>query len=251
MGIPVIGCACAVCTSTDQRNRRTRTSALLQSAGRTILIDAGPDFREQVLAASVNTIDAVLLTHSHFDHVAGLDDLRPLTFKGPPMPIYGNPHTIDDVRTRFAYAFNESSQGSTRPSMELHPIEGAFRIDALTVHPLTVIHGTWTITGYRIGGLGYITDASAIPAASRAMLRGLDVLVLNALRFDPHPTHFSIEQAVDVIADLRPQRAYLVHMNHAVDHVAGQQILPPNVFLAYDGLELTIDDQDDHDANRY
>ncbi|NJN15509.1 MAG: MBL fold metallo-hydrolase [Oscillochloris sp.] len=243
MGVPVIGCACAVCTSNDQRNRRTRTSALIRTAEQTILIDAGPDFRAQALAGSIQTIDAVLLTHSHFDHVAGLDDLRPLTFSGPPMPIYGSPTTLSDIRTRFAYAFDNSSEGSTRPSMGLCSVDAPFQLGSLLVRPLAVLHGTWTITAYRIGNLGYVTDASAIPAESRTWLQGLDVLVLNALRFDPHPTHFSLTQALEVIAELNPRRAYLVHMNHAVEHESCQQSLPPNVFLAYDGLELTISDQ--------
>lgn len=241
MGIPVIGCRCAVCTSEDPRNRRTRTSALIQVAGQQILIDAGPDFRAQALAVGLSHLDAVLLTHSHFDHVAGLDDLRPLTFHGTPMPIYGSPRTLNDVRERFAYAFAETSLGSTRPSIDLVPIEAPFQIGSVQICPLEVLHGTWTITGYRIGGLGYVTDASAIPPASWELLQGLDVLVLNALRYEPHPTHFSVEQALAVIADLRPRRAYLVHMTHGIDHVQTNVRLPPEVELAYDGLEIVIE----------
>lgn len=238
MGVPVIGCSCNVCTSSDRRNQRTRTSALLSTDTRRILIDAGPDFRTQAIAANIRRLDAVLLTHSHFDHVAGLDDLRPLIKPDQPMPLYGNPHTLADVRERFAYAFNETSAGSTRPSIDLRIINGPFRIGEVDVLPLEVLHGTWTITGYRFGALGYVTDASYLPSQSLACLQSLEVLVLNALRFEPHPTHFSLNQALEVIAELRPRRAFLVHMTHSMDHAMVNATLPSNVELAYDGLEV-------------
>lgn len=240
MGVPVIGCTCRVCTSSDPRNRRTRTSALLRTADATILIDAGPDFRLQALAAGLRRLDAVLLTHSHFDHIAGLDDLRPLCPPGSHIPVYGNRWTLDDVRERFAYAFCNSSVGSTRPSLDLRLVDGPFRIGSTEILPLDILHGTWTITGYRVGGLGYVTDASAIPAPSWELLRDLDVLVLNALRYDPHPTHFTLTQALAVIAELAPRRAYLVHMTHQIDHADGER-LPPGVAFAYDGLEVTVE----------
>lgn len=241
MGVPVIGCACAVCTSTDPRNTRMRTAALLRTGSETILIDAGPDFRVQALAARLRAVDAVLLTHSHFDHIAGLDDLRPLCHRAGCVPVYGSRLTLADVRTRFAYAFEESSAGSTRPSLDLRPVSGPFAIGATQVRPFDVLHGTWTITGYRIGGLGYITDASELPADSWDELHGLDVLVLNALRREPHPTHYTIAEAIEVIAALRPRRAYLVHMTHTVDHVADSALLPPGVEFAYDGLEVEVE----------
>jgi phosphoribosyl 1,2-cyclic phosphate phosphodiesterase len=240
MGIPVVGCRCAVCTSPDARNRRTRTSALLSVGDLCIQIDAGPDFRSQALAAGICHLDAVLLTHSHFDHIAGLDDLRPIVRQGSAMPIYGSPQTLSEVRSRFAYAFEETSVGSTRPSIELCAVQSTFSIDTLQISPLEVMHGTWSITGYRIGNLGYITDASFIPPASQAMLHNLDVLVLNALRHEPHPTHFSIAQALAVIAELRPRQAFLVHMTHTIDHATVDAQLPAGVNLAYDGLEIDI-----------
>jgi phosphoribosyl 1,2-cyclic phosphate phosphodiesterase len=236
MGVPVIGCDCEVCTSGDPRNRRTRTSALVRTGGQTILIDAGPDFRAQALAAGLRRLDAVLLTHSHFDHVAGIDDLRPICGHG--VPIFGSPRTLADVRERFAYAFVESSVGSTRPSIELRPVDGPFAVGPTQIVPLDIMHGTWPITAYRIGGLGYVTDASFIPAESSELLRGLDVLVLNCLRYEPHPTHFSLSEAVAVIAELRPRRAFLVHMTHAFDHASAGADLPPGVEFAYDGLEI-------------
>jgi phosphoribosyl 1,2-cyclic phosphate phosphodiesterase len=240
MGVPVIGCHCAVCTSPDLRNRRTRTSALLSLGDLRVQIDAGPDFRMQSLAAGTDHLDGVLLTHSHFDHIAGLDDLRPIVRRGATMPIYGSPQTLAEVRSRFAYAFEETSLGSTRPSIELCAVQAPFTIGALQICPLEVIHGTWSITGYRIGNLGYVTDASFIPPASVELLRELDVLVLNALRYEPHPTHFSVDQALAIIAELQPQRAFLVHMTHTIDHAAVDARLPPGVNLAYDGLEIDV-----------
>ncbi len=239
-GVPVVACSCPVCTSLDPRNRRMRTSALLRTADQTILIDAGPDFRHQALAARIHALDAVLLTHSHFDHVAGLDDLRPLTAQRQALPVFGDSRTLNDIRKRFDYAFAASSDGSSRPALQLHEIQGPFQIGSCDIIPITVIHGTWTITGYRIGDMGYITDASSIPASSLHYLRDLDVLVLNALRFEPHPTHLTIAEATAIIADLRPRRAFLVHMTHAVDHASVDASLPNGISLAYDGLELDI-----------
>ncbi|MBC8164171.1 MAG: MBL fold metallo-hydrolase [Roseiflexaceae bacterium] len=245
MGVPVIGCRCAVCTSPHPHNRRLRTSALLKVAGKQLLIDAGPDLRQQLLAAQVDRLDAVLLTHAHADHVAGLDDLRPLNMaQRSVMPLYGSAQTLADVRARFDYAFSDSSAGSTRPQLELNAVQPGtpFLLDGLEVLPLAIEHGTWAITGFRIGRLGYVTDASAIPLASLDSLYGLDVLVLNALRAAPHPTHFSLEQALGVIAQLQPERALLVHTTHDLEYAATNALLPEHVRLAYDGLTLDITD---------
>lgn len=246
-GIPNIGCRCPVCTSPDPRNKRLRTSALLRTGSHTILIDAGPDFRAQALANGIDHLDAVLITHSHYDHVGGLDDLRPITPSGGAIPIYANQRTLQDIRERFSYAFVESSDGSTRPSLDLRPVEHYTPFTVanaqgvlLEVIPFDVWHGTWEITGYRFGRLGYVTDASRLPPPSRDLLRSLDLLVLNALRPRPHPTHFTLEQALDVVADLRPQRAFFVHMSHAVEHAAIDAELPPGVALAYDGLTVEV-----------
>ncbi len=219
---------------------RSRTSALLRSGAETLLIDAGPDFRTQALAAGLHSVDAVLLTHSHFDHVAGLDDLRPLCHRGGCVPVYGSAQTLAEVRERFSYAFVETSAGSTRPSLDLRPVDRPFAVGQLRITPLTIMHGTWAITGYRVGGLAYVTDASHIPPEAWAQLADLDVLVLNALRHEPHPTHFTINQALAVIAELRPRRAYLVHMTHNVEHAATNAMLPSGVELAYDGLEVDV-----------
>ncbi len=243
MGVPVIGCRCAVCTSPDPRNKRLRTSALLQVDGLNVLFDAGPDLRQQALAVGLTRLDAVLLTHAHADHVSGLDDLRPLNFaQRAAIPLYGTAPTLGMVRERFSYAFTNTSDGSTRPALELVEIDGTtpFTIGSVTIVPFNVQHGTWTITGFRVGGLGYVTDASAIPAESLAHLRGLDVLVLNALRLAPHPTHLSLDQALAVIDELRPRRALLVHMTHDIDHGATNALLPEHVRLAYDGQVVEL-----------
>ena len=247
MGVPVIGCDCAVCSSPDQHDKRLRTSALLEIRGLNILFDAGPDLRQQALHVGLRRVDAVLLTHAHADHIAGLDDLRPLNFvQRAAIPLYGSAPTLQLVRKHYDYAFAEKSDGSTRPALELCQIDDAvaFQIGPVTVLPFEVLHGAWSITGFRIGSLGYVTDASAIPAASRAWLRNLDLLVLNALRPRPHPTHFSLGQALEQIEELKPRRALLVHMTHDLAHAATNASLPDHVRLAYDGQAVEIVDNE-------
>ncbi len=247
MGVPVIGCSCAVCISADPRNKRLRTSALLEVAGMSLLFDAGPDLRQQALMVGLQRLDAVLLTHAHADHVSGLDDIRPLNFaQKSAMPLYGAASTLGFVRERFNYAFVNASEGSTRPALELIEIRdrSPFRINTVQVLPFAVEHGSWTITGFRVGGLGYVTDASFIPPASLENLRGLDVLVLNALRPAPHPTHFSVDQARALIGELQPRRAFLVHMTHDLDHAATNVTFPDHIRLAYDGLTIEVTEEE-------
>lgn len=245
MGVPVIGCRCRVCTSTDARNKRLRTSALLQVAGLNILFDVGPDLRQQALAVGLGRVDAVLLTHAHADHVSGIDDLRPLNFaQRGPIPIYGSSQTLAYVRERFGYAFQNNSEGSSRPLLDLVEIreQQPFMIGPVRVHPFAVYHGTWTITGYRIGDLGYVTDANAVPDESRALLYGLDLLVLNALRHTPHPTHFSVDEALALVTELQPQRALFVHMTHDLEHASTNAALPHHAQLAFDGQSVVLRD---------
>lgn len=249
MGVPVIGCDCAVCISDDPHNKRLRTSALLEVAGVNLLFDAGPDLRQQALAVGLRRLDAVLLTHAHADHVSGLDDIRPLNFaQKSAMPLYGAASTLAFVRERFSYAFVNGSEGSTRPALELIEIRdrSPFQINNVEVLPFDVQHGSWTITGFRIGRLGYVTDASSIPPASLEHLRGLDVLVLNALRPAPHPTHFSVDQARTLIDELQPQRAFLVHMTHDLDHATTNVTFPDNIRLAYDGLVIEVAERESY-----
>ncbi len=244
MGIPMIGCHCAVCRSSDPRNQRLRTSALLTIGDQQILIDAGPDLRAQALRAGIERLDAILLTHSHADHINGIDDLRPINFAmRAPIPLYGTITTLDAVRERFSYAFVNGSEGSTRPALDLIEFsnEKPFSIGILEILPLSILHGTWTISAFRIGALGYVTDASQISAETRKQLRGLDTLVLNALRHKPHPTHFSLSEALALVEALQPRRTLLVHMGHELDHEATNAELPSHVRLAYDGQVVEID----------
>nr|WP_298816924.1 MBL fold metallo-hydrolase [uncultured Chloroflexus sp.] len=239
MGVPVIGCDCPICTSSDPRHHRLRTSALVRYHDTVIVIDTGPDFRIQAIAAGLRRIDAVLLTHAHFDHVAGLDDLRPFCLRQGSVPIYGSPQTLTSVRQRFGYAFEETSVGSSRPLITLHAVETPFQVGPLTIIPIAIPHGTWTVTAYRIGPLGYVTDASAVPPAAIEALRGVRVLVLNALRAEPHPTHLSIPEAGEVAKAIGAPRTFLVHMTHTVDYQADYG-LPPTVTFACDGLEIEV-----------
>lgn len=243
MGVPVIGCSCAVCTSDDPRNQRLRTSALLQHDTTSVLIDAGPDLRTQVLRQRVRHLDAVLLTHAHADHIGGIDDLRPFTMRERRnLPIYGDDYTLGRVRHMFDYAFDPQPSLSTRPQLETRPLQGSFSVGGLRITPFRVMHGQHAITGYRSGGLAYITDASSLPPETMALLRGLDVLVINALRFAPHPLHLTVDQALAVVDELRPRRAYFVHITHDLDHATVNAQLPPHVQLAYDGQVIEVDE---------
>ena len=243
MGVPVIGCSCVVCTSDDARNRRLRTSALVETAGTTVLIDAGPDMREQVLRYNIGHLDAVLLTHSHADHIGGIDDLRPFTRLLPGgLPIYGNRVTLDRVRHQFDYAFDPAPSLSTRPQLETHELNGPFRIGSLPITPFTVYHGPHAIAGYRFGQLGYITDGKTLPDATMEALTGLDTLVINALRHEDHPLHFTVEEAVAIIKQLEPRQARLVHITHDLEHATVNATLPDHVRLAYDGEFIEIPD---------
>lgn len=223
---------------------------MLEVGGVNVLFDAGPDLRQQALAVGLSRVDAVLLTHAHADHVSGLDDLRPLNFaQRSSIPLYGSAATLGMIRGRFDYAFVNGSQGSTRPALELVEIQSGapFRIRGhVQATPFDIRHGTWTITGFRIGRLGYVTDASTIPPESLELLRGLDLLVLNALRLASHPTHFSLGEACATIEALQPKRALLVHMTHDLDHGSTNAMLPDHVRLAYDGQVVELADEDNH-----
>lgn len=241
MGVPVIGCDCAVCTSDDPRNQRLRTSALLQHDDTTILIDAGPDLRTQVLRQRVSRLDAVLLTHAHADHIGGIDDLRPFTMRERRnLPIYGDDWTLQRVQHMFDYAFDPAPSLSTRPQLEVRPLSGSFTVGGLEITPFRVMHGQHAITGYRCGALAYITDASSLPLETMRLLTGLDVLVINALRFTPHPLHLTVEQALAIVDELRPRQAYFVHITHDLDHAAVNAQLPPHAQLAYDGQVIEV-----------
>ncbi len=241
MGVPVIGCGCAVCTSTDPHNHRLRTAALLEHNGTTLLLDAGPDVRTQLLRSNVRHLDAVLLTHPHADHIGGIDDLRPFTMgQAHMLPLYGNTATLQRVEHMFDYAFDRAPSLSTRPQLELRRLEPRFSIGSVQIEPLDVLHGPMQITGYRFGPLAYITDASALPPHTMEHLTGLDTLIINALRLKPHPLHLTIEQALAIVNEVRPHQTYFVHITHDLDHQTINAGLPSYAQLAYDGQVIEI-----------
>ena len=241
-GVPELGCKCEVCTSADPRDARLRCSALLSVDDTNILIDCGPDFRAQMLRAGVARLDALVLTHKHYDHTAGIDDLRPYTsFKT--FPIYADDDTGQQVRSMFPYCFSEVKYPGV-PNIELRSIEAMtpFGIGGIEVVPIRVFHGKLPIVGYRFGKLAYITDMSRIEPAELEKLKGVEVLVVNALRFaKPHPTHNTVLDALHVVDYLSPRKTYFTHMMHHIGlHAKIEKCLPQGVYFAYDGLEVEI-----------
>lgn len=239
-GIPMIGCACPVCTSTDPRDRRGRTSAVVRYDGKSILIDTSPELRSQAIAAGVRSVDAVLFTHAHADHVAGIDDLRRFNeLNQAHLPVFADGYTAELLRERYAYAFQDVFPFyGGKPDLLLNVFDGPFVVFEREVVPITVTHGRWIVQGFRFGPLVYVTDAKGISDTSLDLMRGADVLIINALRQRPHPTHLSLGEAVDVVSQLRPRQAYIVHVSHEVSHAAVCHSLPPGVTLAYDGLTV-------------
>jgi phosphoribosyl 1,2-cyclic phosphate phosphodiesterase len=240
-GIPVIGCDCGVCRSTDPRDRRTRTSALVRYDEHAILIDTATELRAQALANDVRRVEAVLMTHAHADHTGGFDDLRRFNeLQGEHIPVYADPGTASMLRERYAYTFSDLYPFyGGKPDLLLHEIGGPFAIFGQEIIPIPVLHGRLPITGFRFGDLAYITDAKEIPASSLDLLRDLDVLVLNALRARSHPTHLSFSEAVGIIETVRPRRAFLVHLSHETSHADAQRLLPAGIEVAWDGLVVT------------
>jgi phosphoribosyl 1,2-cyclic phosphate phosphodiesterase len=244
-GVPMIGCDCAVCRSDDPRDARLRASLFVEAGdGTAVLVDTGPDLRTQALARGVRRVDAVLFTHSHADHIMGLDEVRRFNhLQRRGVPCYGDARTLDDIRHTFAYAFAPGvEKGGGIPDLQLFTIEGPFCLGALEVVPVPVLHGTRPILGYRFGRFAYLTDCSAIPQASLPLLQDLEVLVIDALRIRPHPTHFSLDEAMTVARALGPRQTYFTHICHDLGHEATCRRLPPGMQLAYDGLVLSLDD---------
>ena len=241
-GVPEIGCKCEVCTSSDPRDNRLRCSALLQTGDANILIDCGPDFRVQMLRADVKRIDALLLTHKHYDHIIGIDDLRPYT-RDKELPIYADRETEMQIRSFFPYCFGKVKYPGVA-NISVHTIDhrSAFDVCGQQVVPLRVFHGMFPITAYRVGRLGYITDMSYIEPSELDKLKGVDVIVINALRFSkPHKTHQTVLEALAVVDYLKPRETYFTHMMHHIGlHAKIEKCLPQGVHLAYDGLEVEI-----------
>ncbi len=245
MGVPTLGCPCDVCHSSDPRNDRMRSSIALRFAGKAVLIDTGPDFRTQALRASVSQVDAVLYTHGHADHVLGFDDLRPLTFGKPGrLPLYADDPTADTIERIFDYTFTKRDRYPTSARVDLHRLSSepgtSLQIFGACFERIPVIHGRNTIAGYRFGRAAYLTDMSDIPEASFDRLRGLDIVVLDALRREPHPSHSHLDNSVALAARIGAKKTYFTHISHDLDHEPTEQNLPPNVHLAYDGLRLNF-----------
>jgi phosphoribosyl 1,2-cyclic phosphate phosphodiesterase len=240
--VPTIGCHCAVCSSTDPRDNRLRPSILVCYEGRNVLIDTTPDFRAQALRAQIDHLDAVVFTHSHADHIMGLDDVRPFNFrqKGQ-IPIYAAADTMAAIQRCFPYIFDGVKKESNVPQIDARLLDGGvFDLFGLEFRPVPILHGTQTIYGFRFGAAAYLTDHSDIPAASMELLRGLDVLFLDALRYKPHPTHSTVERSVKTAGELQARRTFLTHICHDLGHERAESLLPPHVRLAYDGLELQV-----------
>ena len=241
-GIPIIGCTGPVCTSTDERDHRLRTSALVEVDGLNILIDAGPDLRQQLLRCGVTRLDALLMTHEHKDHTGGIDDVRPINFlMKQPLNIYGQPRVMKAIRNDYSYAF-ATEQYPGVPQLVLNPIQPEpFEVKGVEVIPVKVRHMTLPIFGYRIRNFAYITDASFISETEKKKLKGVKVLVINALRREQHYSHFNLEQALAVIDEVKPERAYLTHVSHRLGkYVEVSAELPENVFLGIDNQLIEV-----------
>ena len=237
-GVPMIGCHCPVCSSTDPRDKRSRTSAVIRTGGKTLLIDAATELRTQALANGLEHVDAVLFTHPHADHTGGFDDLRRFNeVQQAHIPVFAGPETSEVLASRFAYGFEDAFPFyGGKPDLLLNVVDGPFQAVGIEIAPIPVWHGKMRVFGYRIGDIAYVTDAKEIPDASLELMRGVDILVVNALRERPHPTHLSIPDAIAVVQNVKPRAAYLIHLSHEKSHRDISAMLPEGMFAAYDGL---------------
>ena len=242
-GTPVIGCACPTCTSADPRNKRTRCSVAIKiDSGATLLIDTGPDLRLQALREEIVRVDGVLYTHTHADHLNGIDDLRNFCFlQKQVIPVYGNDITINSIRQRFSYAFAPPGQHWDKPVLSSSVVAEPFDFEGARVTPIPVMHGKLPILGYRINNAAYITDVSEIPESSFSLLSGLDTLLLDCLHYHPHPTHIHFDRSLEYAAKINARQTYLIHMTHQMEYADVTRKLPPDTYLAYDGLRLRLD----------
>ena len=250
MGVPTLGCDCAVCTSSDPRDRRLRPSVLLrwhqpgQPRESIVVIDTGPDFREQALRTGLTRVDAVFYTHAHADHIMGMDDLRPLSFtvfrEGGLIPLYASPESTKDLERIFDYTFSPLSTYPNRARVQLEPLADRTTLHGVEFIRIPLVHGEMEIAGFRFGRAAYLTDVSAIPESSFSLLEGLDFLIVSALRHKPHPSHATVEQAIAWATRIGARQTWLTHIAHELGHQATNSTLPPGVALAYDGLSLPV-----------
>tara|TARA_R110002020_G_scaffold62197_1_gene166725 strand:+ start:5260 stop:6024 length:765 start_codon:yes stop_codon:yes gene_type:complete len=242
-GVPVIGCTCPVCSSLDFRDKRFRSSVHIQIGKLSLVIDTGPDFRSQILRAGISDLDAVIFTHEHKDHTAGLDDIRPFNFKQQrDMPVFGKPQVLEQIKREFAYIFTGKRYPGV-PQVETVEInESPFTIEGITITPIPVMHYKLPILGFRIGDFTYITDANNIPEESLQLIEGTEILVLNALQKESHISHFTLNEAVAMAKKIGAKQTYFTHMSHKLGlHNSVDEELPEGIALAYDGLQLTLD----------
>jgi phosphoribosyl 1,2-cyclic phosphate phosphodiesterase len=243
MGVPTIGCSCAVCHSDDPRDRRTRPSVMIEYAGKVVLIDTTPDFHAQAIREQIQRVDAVLYTHTHADHILGLDDLRPLSYYHKPnkLPLYARPEAVEILRNMFRYIFDADYKFGGLAQVELRNLDGPFELFGVRVQPVPVIHGDAEIYGFRLGSMAYLTDFSEVPEASYPQLQGLDVLFLDALRHTPHPTHSTVENSLKIAKRSGAKRVFFTHICHDLPHEETNKTLPENVRLSFDGLKLEFE----------
>lgn len=245
-GIPVIGCGCEVCRSADPRDKRLRTSALIEVQGQKILIDAGPDFRHQMLRSHTGHLDAILLTHNHKDHTGGLDDVRAINFiEKRSFPLYCEEYVQNSLKMEYAYAFDSDKiyPGSPRFLLETISPDTTFRVNGVEIIPVRAFHGRLPVLGFRIGNIGYLTDANRIPEEEFEKLRGLEVFVINCVTFNPHPSHFGLDEALEVIGKVGAKKSFITHMSHSLPlHARFAASLPEGVFPAYDKLSIEVCD---------
>lgn len=242
MGVPTIGCRCHVCRSADPRDKRTRPSILLRYSNCAVVIDTGPDFRQQALREDMDRLDAILYTHAHADHILGLDDVRPFNMQGAHViPLYGNRPAIDGLHRVFKYVFDGNYPWGGVPLIKDHLINGPIELFGLEFTPIRVMHGYLEVLGFKFGSVAYLTDYNEIPESSARQLRGLDVIFLDALRHIPHPTHMTVAQALAEVERIAPRRAFFTHVAHDLSHAETDATLPENVRLCYDGMKLEFD----------
>ncbi len=242
-GVPIIGCNCLTCTSSNLKNKRTRTSVFVQTHRKNILIDTATDLRFQALAHNIKRIDVVLYTHSHADHTHGIDELRTYNFVNKMViPCYASPQMVSNIKMNFKYVFDGSHAAGGKPQLEITPITQDFDFYGIRITPVEIYHAEWLIFGYRIGKMAYLTDCSGIPEDSINKLKGLDLLIIDALRYTPHTAHFSVNQAVEATHKVEPRLAVLTHMGHELEYEELSARLPEGIRPAYDGMEFELDE---------